>query len=96
MRTFAASFIVFVFTLMPFYYVYSSSHNYNTLKMRNYGLRLIVFKEKKLNKILFALKKVTDNYYNKVLVYTAQGINSYNELSEEDKILIETVLSLCY
>jgi hypothetical protein len=74
----------------------SNTSNYNTLKLRNYGLRLIVFKEKKLNRLLIEIKRITDVYYNKILVHTAQGINTYNELSEEDKILIETVLSLCY
>lgn len=79
-----------------FYQSKSTTSNYNTLKLRNYGLRLIVFKGKKLNKLLIEIKRITDIYYSKILVHTAQGINAYNELSDEDKILIETVLSLCY
>jgi hypothetical protein len=92
-----SSFLIFVLVgTINFISIYSSSTNYNNLRLRNYGLRLIVFNKKKLNKILFELNKIFEIYYNKSLVCTAQGINSYNELSEEDKILIETIISLCY
>ena len=64
--------------------------------MRNFGLRLIVFKEKQIQKILMGLQKTAEIYYNSLLVCTAEGINSYNELSEDDRILIETVIALCY
>jgi uncharacterized phage-associated protein len=40
-------------SLIQFISIYSSSTNY--LRLRNYGLRLIVFREKRLNKILFEL-----------------------------------------
>ena len=87
-------FIFGLLSLIQFIFIYSSSTNYNNLRLRNCGLRLIVFKEKRLNKILFEIKKLLQNYYNKSLVFTAQGINTYNELSDEDKIIIETVISL--
>ena len=74
----------------------SISTNYNNLRMRNFGLRLIVFKEKQIQKILMGLQKTAKIYYNSLLVCTAEGINSYNELSEDDRILIETVIALCY
>jgi hypothetical protein len=77
--------------------IYSISIN---SRIRNVGLRIIVFKEKRLGKILNGIKNdfkyLSQIYYNKVLVCTAEGINTYNELSEDDKILIETVLALCY
>ena len=92
-----SSFVLFVLIgTIQIISIYSSSTNYNNLRLRNYGLRLIVFNKKKLNKILFELKKLSEIYYNKSLVCTAEGINSYNELSEQDKILIETIISLCY
>lgn len=77
--------------------IYGASIN---SRLRNTGLRIIVFKEKRIGKLINIfkneLKHISQLYYNKVLVFTAEGINSYNELSEEEKILIETVLSLCY
>jgi len=92
-----SSILIFgLLSLIQFNSIYSASTNYNNLRLRNYGLRLIVFKEKKLNKILFEFKKLFENYYNKSLVCTAQGINTYNELSEDDKLIIETIISLYY
>jgi len=83
--------------LINFVMIYSISIN---SRMRNAGLRIIVFKEKRLGKLLNGIKNevkyLSQIYYNKAVVCTGEGINSYNELSEEEKILIETVLSLCY
>lgn len=88
-----SSILIFgLLSLIQFISIYSSSTNYNNLRLRNYGLRLIVFKEKRLNKILFEIKKLLQIYYDKSLVFTA-----YNELSEEDKLIFETIISsLCY
>jgi hypothetical protein len=92
-----SSILIFgLLSLIQFISIYSSSTNYNNLRLRNYGLRLIVFKEKRLNKILFEIKKLLQIYYDKSLVFTAHGINTYNELSEEDKLIFETIISLCY
>jgi hypothetical protein len=82
--------------ISKFIFIYSTSTNYNNLRLRNYGLRLIVFKEKKLNKILFEVKKIIENYHNKSIVITAQGINTFNELSEDDKLILETLISLYF
>ena len=90
----ASMFIFGLLSLIQFISIYSTSTNYNNLRLRNYGLRLIVFKEKKLNKILLEVKKIIENYHNKSIIITAQGINTYNELSEEDKLILETVISL--
>ncbi len=65
-------------------------------RLRNLGLRIIVFKEKKLQKILKGVKNITDIYYNKAIVCTADGINTYNDLSDDDRTIIETIISLCY
>jgi hypothetical protein len=88
---------IFIINLINIIMIYSISIN---SRMRNAGLRIIVFKEKRLGKIVNGIKNdfkfLSQVYYNKLLVCTAEGINTYNELSEEEKILIETVLSLCY
>jgi hypothetical protein len=68
----------------------------NNIRLRNFGLRLIVFKEKKVHKLLNAFNYNLKKYQDKAIVYIADCINSYNELSEDDRLLIETVISLCY
>jgi len=35
-------------------------------------------------------------YYNKLVGSFAEGISKYNTLSEEDRTIIETIVSLCY
>jgi hypothetical protein len=60
------------------------------------GLRLIIFKEKKLGKMIKNMKNMYNLCYNKAIVSTAEGIHAYNEMSEDEKTLVEAVLSLCY
>ena len=78
--------------------------NINTnLSMNNHG---IVIKNKFLKFILFndrknmQLLKQANNFYkicyNKSLSSIIQGVTEYNNLSEEEKELIEAVISLCY
>jgi hypothetical protein len=67
------------------------NHNLNRL-----ALRYVIFKEKKFAKIIKTVCKNLDIYHNKSIVCVAQGIISYNDLSEDEKTLIETVISLCY
>ena len=67
------------------------NHNLNRL-----ALRCVIFKEKKLIKIMKILKNNLDIYHNKSIVCVAEGIISYNDLSEDEKTLIEAVISLCY
>ena len=77
--------------------IYSISIN---TQLRNTQLRFIVFKEKRIGKIIKGLKNefkyLSQLYYNKAMACTAKGINNFNELSEEEKLIIETILSLCY
>jgi hypothetical protein len=69
---------------------------YSNYKLRNIALRFIAFKEKKLGKVFKSLKNLSKIYYDKLIVCTAEGINNYNELSDEDKTIIETIISLYY
>lgn len=74
----------------------NTMNNVYNNRLRNFGLRIIVFKEKKLVKILKEINKLKQIYYNKAIICTFDGINSYNELSDDDKTIIETIISLCY
>jgi hypothetical protein len=62
--------------------------------IRNNTLRYIVFKQ---SKIIHFLKKIKNNaqiYYNKAIVSVSEGIEKYNNLSDEDKVIIDTIRDL--
>jgi len=68
----------------------------NNSRLRNIGLRFVVFKEKKIGKIIKKIRNVSDIYYNKAIASSGIAMNSYNELSEDEKTIIEVLVSLCY
>jgi len=71
--------------------------NYSKYKLKIYGLRFLVFKKKNAPKMIYALKNLYDKYYNKSIVSLAEGMNDYNSnFTEEEKFIIETIISLCY
>ena len=73
------------------------NHNYNlNYNLHKLSLRCIVFKEKQIGKIIKNFVNKLEIYHNKSIVSVAEGVTSFNELSEDKKTLIETVISLCY
>ncbi len=70
------------------------SINININILRNNTLRYFVFREEKM---LFFYRnirnKIQNKYYN-MLVNISEGIDKYNSLSHEDKLLIETMIDL--
>jgi hypothetical protein len=62
--------------------------------IRNNTLRYIIFKESKIIHFIRNLKKNMQIYYNKFIVSVNEGIEKYNNLSDEDKIIIETLCDL--
>ena len=74
-----------------------SSFNYGIRhKVRNTIFAFIIFREKKMHKLCNIVKNALNTYHNKSIVTVADGYFSYNELSEEDKIIIETIIGMCY
>ncbi len=89
---------IFFFLILHFIYVVSAMNrnfNYN-ISIRNTGLRMIIFKEKKLPKILEKIKGFYELCYYKSIVSMGDGINEYYNLSDEERNLIEAIISLCY
>ena len=70
--------------------------NCNSIKntIRNKTLRYVIFKEKKIICALRYLKKQTQIYYNKTIVSISEGFEKYNNLSDQDKIIIDTICDL--
>jgi len=78
-------------------------NNNNFLNLKNYGfqirntgLRMLVFKEKKYPIILNQIKDLI--YYYQIISYNYlyEQLYFYNSLSEDDKLLLETIGSLLY
>lgn len=87
----------FFLTLYYLYMVSAMYRNFNyNIQIRNTGLRMIIFKEKKLPKILEKIKGFYELCYYKSIVSMGDGINEYYNLSDEERNLIEAIISLCY
>ncbi len=71
-------------------------NNYYSNRLRNTALRLYLFKQKNLENILKRFSNIYEKIYNKSLISVSEGITEYYSLTEEERIIIETVISLIY
>ena len=71
-------------------------HPFIQHKVRNTVLAFIVFREKKMHKLCNIIKHTLNTYHNKTIVTVADSYYKYNDLSNDDKIIIETIIGLCY
>ena len=88
-----------LFIIGNIFCISESNHNFfncNSIKntIRNKTLRYIIFKEKKIINAFRYIKKQTQNYYNKTIVSISEGFEKYNDLSDQDKIIIDTICDL--
>lgn len=75
--------------------IFAMHSNYN-IRIRNTGLRMVIFKEKKLPKILEKIRNFYELCCIKSVASVGEGINDYHNLSEEERTLIEAIIALCY
>lgn len=80
--------------IISFQYSIASFNNLGSL--RRTTLRAIVFKEKKLPKMILPAKRMYDAFYNKGFVAVSNAFNYYNNLSDDEKTIIDALLALCY
>jgi hypothetical protein len=85
-------FVTYILLLHCLYVLQILATNYN-IRIRNTGLRMVIFKEKKLPKILEKFRNFYELCYIKSVASVSEGINN---LSEEERALIEAIISLCY
>ena len=64
--------------------------------IKNKFLKFILFHDRKNIQLLKEANNFYKLCYNKSISSIAKGINDYNNLSEEEKQLIEAIISLCY
>jgi hypothetical protein len=65
----------------------------NNHSLRNIFLRTIIFKEKSLPKTCNKMKQFFKKCYNKSIDILRENIIEYNNLSEEDKFLMDFIIS---
>ena len=93
---------ILVFIVLFLYVLKSAAKKASNLRFRNTLLRLCIATDKKKviseysNKISIKTKSKTTDYYNKILTKYHDLNLFYNMLSEEEKELIEAIISLCY
>jgi len=76
-------------------FVYSSSSqmDYNH-GIRNLGFKIIIFKEKKYPKLVDYIKNRYQIYYEKAIATISESVSEYENLSYEEKLIIDFILSI--
>jgi hypothetical protein len=89
--------------LILFLYIFKiASEKWYNLRFRNTLLRIYISSDKKKivneysNKIVIKTKTKATNYYNKVLSKYHDVNLFYNTLTDEEKTIIEAIISICY
>ncbi len=65
-------------------------------RFKNSYLKLILLSDKRNIKIFKDFKNFYKICYNKSMSTIGQGIYDYNSLSEDEKTILEKIISLCY
>ena len=92
--------IMFLFMFLYIINIYAEKA-YN-LRLRNKFLRIYIANDKKKvvseysNKIIVKTKSKIDKYYNKLLSKYYDFSLFYNNLTDEEKEILEAIISLCY
>jgi hypothetical protein len=66
------------------------------VRLKNSYLKLILLRDKRNIKIFKEIKNIYKIYYEKSISCIGQVMCDYNSLSEDDKTILETIISLCY
>ena len=75
--------------------VQSITSNYGT-RFKNGYLKLVLLSDKRNIKIFKEFKHFYKICYEKSIASIGQGMCDYNKLTEDEKTIIETIISLCY
>lgn len=73
-----------------------AENRFMNMQMRNIALRCVVVKQKKIPILINKFKKFYKLCYDKTIKTMSEGVINYNQLSEEEKTIIEAVISLAY
>lgn len=68
----------------------------NNIELRNTIFRMVIFKDKTLPKIMTKIQYFYQLCCYKSVASVGEGMIDYYNLKEDDRTLIESVISLCY
>ena len=91
-----------LFALLQYEYMVpvlsSSSINYNPHhhRLRNFGLKAVIFKEKKCGKLVKYIKDKYTICYEKSISMIGEGIIEYENLPYEEKTILDFIFSLVF
>ena len=71
----------------------SSSNWRGSHRIRNISFKFVIFKEKSAPKLLNYFNRKSQTLYDKFLVLIADGIIKYENLSDEDKCIVDFIFS---
>ena len=90
------NYLILLFSLLISYVNSSSKHfsnmNYNH-GIRNLGLKIIIIKRKEYPKLLDTIKIKTQDLYEKTITRIGEYMCEYENLSPEDKAIVEFIIS---
>lgn len=91
-----------LFLILFLYIINTFADNSYNLRLRNKILRIYIANDKKKvineysNKIIIKTKSKVNVFYNKILSKYYDASLFYNSLTDEEKEIIETIISICY
>ena len=94
--------VILSFALLQYQYINqvfsSSSMNYNPHhhRLRNFGLKAVIFKEKKCGKLVKYIKDKYTICYDKSISMIGEGIIEYENLPYEEKTILDFIFSLVF
>lgn len=88
--------VILTFLCISFLNICNSSLNNNGIIIKNKFLKILLLSDKKNIVVFKQIKNFYKICYNKSIDTIIQGVSGYNNLSEDEKTIIEVIISLCY
>lgn len=88
--------IIIPFILLLHFVTCYCELNYTSHKIRNTFFRFILFKEKGIPTFIKKVNEIRQQCYNKLIVSVSECMDNYNNLSYQDRALIEGLFELFF
>ena len=91
-------FTFYILWLNFVYFIQSNMNcnmNYNINYIRNIGLRIFINKHNFFKNVIKNVKNKSNKYYEDIILFCGKNFAKYDALTDDEKDIIETILSLC-